>query len=209
MHRTMSGVAMAAALCALLPSCAGIGLLAGRDRADKPTTIAIESDPPGAACEIKRDGALVARVAATPASAEIPKGTAPLAVRCERDEYLPTTERVEARLTWSSVGRAAGGGPIGAIRAVADGRHEGYPARIAILLEPSPTAAPAARAAYFARLRETMERDTDEEIGHLRDLCSRPREFCEDDVARAEALRAAALSAIEARRQSAQVAPTR
>lgn len=200
---------MAAALCGLLPSCAGIGLLAGRDRSDKPTTVAIESDPPGATCEIKREGALVARVAATPASTEIPKGTAPLEVRCERDEYMPTTERVEARVTWSSVGRAAGGGPIGAIRAVADGRHEGYPARIAILLEPSAQAAPATRAAYFARLREAVDRGADEEIGYLRDLCSRPREFCDDDIARAEARRAAALSAIEARRQSAEVAPAR
>ena len=61
--------------------------------------------------------------------------------------WNPGAERMLGLPRAAVVRRAAGGGPIGAVRAVADGRHEGYPARIAILLEPSAHAAPAARAA--------------------------------------------------------------
>ncbi|MBM3622789.1 MAG: hypothetical protein FJX20_19075 [Alphaproteobacteria bacterium] len=172
-------------------------------------TIGIVSEPGGATCEMRRDGALLASVHLTPEVIRIPRSKNTIELTCKRDGYEPTTEMVESKFSGATIGNVLAGGLIGIAVDAASGANNFYPDQVTVLMQPSVFADEVAREAFFGRLRERVQKRAQDDLTMLRYQCaSKPREFCDADTARLTAKRDKDLADIEARRLAARVAPT-
>ncbi|MGE0424326.1 MAG: hypothetical protein AB7O88_18845 [Reyranellaceae bacterium] len=186
---------------ALLNSCATV-------TSGTTQTIAVASEPAGAACEMRRDGALLMALQSTPQAVVIPRSKNTIELTCKRADHEPTTEMVESQFSGATIGNVIAGGLIGIAIDAASGANNFYPAQVNVVLQPSLFADETTRDAFFARRRERVEKRTHDELTMLRYQCSsKPREFCEADTARLNARRDKELADIEARRVAARVAP--
>jgi hypothetical protein len=171
-------------------------------------TITVASEPAGAACEMRRDGALLMALQSTPQAAVIPRSKNTIELTCKRADHEPTTEMIESQFSGATIGNVIAGGLIGIAVDAASGANTFYPSQVNVVLQPSLFADEATRDAFFARRRERVEKRTHDELTMLRYQCSsKPREFCEADTARLNARRDKELAEIEARRIAARVAP--
>jgi len=171
-------------------------------------TIGIVSEPGGATCEMRRDGALLASVHLTPEVVLIPRSKATIELTCRRDGHEPTTEMVESKFSGATIGNVLAGGLIGIAVDAASGANNFYPDQVTVLLQPSVFSDEPARDAFFGRLAERARKRAHDDLTNLRYQCSsKPREFCDADTVRLTARRDKDLAEIDARRLAARVAP--
>jgi hypothetical protein len=96
--------------------------------------LTVTTTPPGADCTLRRDGATLARIAATPATLAIAQGKSPLTVTCG---HPPDHKTATATLTPQYIGGAIDsmlGGITGGPAAI----DYAYPAEIHLDLPPGP-----------------------------------------------------------------------
>lgn len=204
------GIRLSRALRLALASLGAVTLLASCATVTSGTTqtIGIVSEPGGATCEMRRDGALLASVHLTPEVIRIPRSKNDIELVCKRDGYEPTTEIIESKFSGATIGNFLAGGLIGVAVDAASGANNFYPDQVTVLMQPSVFADEAAREAFFGRLRERVQKRAQDDLTNLRYQCaSKPREFCDADTARLNAKRDKDLGDIEARRVAARVAP--
>lgn len=109
---------MVAALC--LSACAD----GGTEQA-----VTVQSDPPGASCQVSRENLGLGTVSATPGSLRVAKGIAPLVVTCSAAGYETITGGFEARFLGNNLFTASGGQPP-----ALDARNYAYPDTLMITL---------------------------------------------------------------------------
>lgn len=121
----------AAALALLLGGCAG--LLDGNEQ-----TILLISTPPGAACEVMRDGAQIASVARTPMSVQIASSPRPLSVTCVTLVHAPVTVEAASSDGVGTLGARLAGGALGRAIDTATLTDFRYPGTILVEAVPPP-----------------------------------------------------------------------
>jgi hypothetical protein len=139
-------------------------------------TIAVTSEPPGASCQIQREGGTVAVVNPTPGSVTISRSTRDLAVRCEREGSLPNVVAAPAGFQPMTLGNLLIGGVIGVAVDAASGAMGTYPGNVHVVLAPDQAMLLRRRDEQDAQRRREINAAADDRIAAARGECeARPR----------------------------------
>jgi len=165
-----------------LPACST--LTTGSDH-----TMTVATEPPGAACELVRQGVVIGAVNPTPGSVRITKSQHDITVNCTRAGHEVGTQVVKADFQAMTLGNVLVGGVIGIGVDLASGAAASLPSAVQVRLPPSQ----AARAAEVTRINN----DANERILAVRRKCpARQRASCDDQVQQIEVERDAAVAAL-------------
>jgi hypothetical protein len=99
--------------------------------------ITVTTDPPGATCQVQRDGQLIGVVNPTPGSLTIGKSTRDMVVNCTRSGNLPGSNTVQADFQPATLGNILLGGVVGIVVDAASGAMGTYPPSVAVVLPPA------------------------------------------------------------------------
>ena len=148
----------------LLSACATV--TSGTDH-----TLLVESDPAGAACMLRRDGANIGAVNPTPSAIRISKSRHDITVNCEKAEHEPTSRTVTAGFQAMTLGNVLIGGVVGLAADLASGAAITYPESVKVVLWPRSFPSAAARDAFFeARIADTRA-DSEKRIERAQGAC--------------------------------------
>lgn len=140
------------ALC--LPACATV--TSGTSQG-----VTVVTEPPGATCELRRDGSVVGVVNPTPGTVQISKSSRDMAIRCSRSGSFARVQVVQPEFQSMTVGNIPLGGVIGLAVDAASGAMAQYPATVTMVLAPRTFASAGERDAFFdtqvAEVRRTYE----------------------------------------------------
>jgi hypothetical protein len=118
-------------------------------------TLLVETDPAGAACMLRRDGANLGAVNPTPSSIRISKSRHDITVNCEKADHEAASRIVSAGFQAMTLGNVLVGGVVGLAADVASGAAITYPESVKVVLWPRSFPSAAARDACFeARLAD-------------------------------------------------------
>lgn len=187
------------ALGILLPGCATI--TSGTSH-----TIAVMSEPPGAVCQIRRNGDVIAVVNPTPGTASISKSSRDLAVDCTRSGNQPGAAVVKPEFQAMTLGNVLVGGLIGLAVDAASGAIGTYPANVTVVLAPGQFNNAAHRDSFYQSRAEEVRRTFDERIATARQHCTPGAPaVCTDQLRTLETQREDELRQVEQLRQSAPI----
>lgn len=99
-------------------------------------TLAVNSQPAGAACTLTREGTVIAEVANTPSSVSVSKSTHGITVDCDKPGYFGST-LVKSELNAATAGNVLIGGVIGIAVDAASGAMHKYPQSVLVPLQPT------------------------------------------------------------------------
>jgi hypothetical protein len=134
-------------------------------------TLLVESDPAGAACMLRRDGANIGAVNPTPSAIRISKSRHDITVNCEKAEHEPTSRTVTAGFQAMTLGNVLIGGVVGLAADLASGAAITYPESVKVVLWPRSFPSAAARDAFFeARIADTRA-DSEKRIERAQGAC--------------------------------------
>jgi hypothetical protein len=134
-------------------------------------TLLVETDPAGAACMLRRDGANLGAVNPTPSSIRISKSRHDITVNCEKADHEAASRIVSAGFQAMTLGNVLVGGVVGLAADVASGAAITYPESIKIVLWPRSFPSAAARNAFFeARIADTRA-DSEKRIERAQGAC--------------------------------------
>lgn len=193
-----------------MPGCATVALNAAL-RAAHPEPawngeVRVASEPAGAQCRVVRGDQVVAEVAATPGTVELPRSHAVLELRCHNDGSLDVAELLRP-YDDPAVFRMAPNGIIGAtatLISLAGALTMRYPGEVTVVLPPAIFASEAAREGWFAARRDQIIAIRATDIARADERCRAAQESTcdpaglvlrqaqEDDLERLESLRAQA-----------------
>ena len=169
-------------------------------------TVTVDTRPPGASCEIRQGGDVIAVVAPTPGSIVAPKSAADLSVRCSRDGYRDAVGALASEFQPMTFGNVIFGGVIGVAVDAASGAMNRYPPLVTLTLEPESFPSVAERDRFFDGLRDGFQREADGTLARIRRQCSGDQTECDRQIRATEEARARTLAEIEQRRQAASIA---
>ena len=134
-------------------------------------TLLVETDPAGASCLLRRDGANIGAVNPTPNAVRISKSRHDISVNCEKADHEPTSRTVSASFQAMTLGNVLIGGVVGLAADLASGAAITYPESVKVVLWPRSFPNAAARDAFFeARLADTRA-DFDRRIERAQGAC--------------------------------------
>ena len=134
-------------------------------------TLLVETDPAGATCLLRRDGANIGAVNPTPNAIRISKSRHDISVNCEKADHEPTSRTVTASFQAMTLGNVLIGGVVGLAADLASGAAITYPESVKVVLWPRSFPNAAARDAFFeARLADTRA-DFDRRIERAQGAC--------------------------------------
>lgn len=161
------------ALCAMLLSTGCATVVKGRSQ-----NLAVNTDPEGASCTLRRNDGAVGSVNPTPGTVQVSKSGAPIDVTCVRNGYLEANVKVSPTVQGWTAGNALFGGVVGLIVDAGSGAIHEYPAEIAVKLTPESFPSAAMRDNFLDERRAELELDKKlsqvdkewmlEEIEHMR-----------------------------------------
>lgn len=185
---------LALLLVALLPACATV--TSGTSQ-----NISVISEPPGATCQLQRDGSVVGVVNPTPGTVNVSKSNRDMAVNCSRPGSLPAVQVVRAEFQGMTAGNILLGGVIGLAVDAASGAMAQYPTTVTVILPPEHFASQAERDSFFAaRAIETRELYAERIEAENRNCATVGRDTCASRISSLEAERDATLARLEAQR---------
>lgn len=172
-------------------------------------TIAIASDPAGARCTVTRNGAEVARVAATPGNVQLARGNSPAQVACSAPGRMDTTVTLRP-LRDFGLHHHQPTGPVGAMNHredIASGRVRRFD-DVTVAMPPASFASAAERDAWFAQRAQAVRAGWATPIARatrsqdaMIDTSATLRGYEAEDLAALDRQRAAAVIAPAARRR--------
>lgn len=77
--------------------------------------ISVVTEPPGASCELRRNGAVVGLVNPTPGTLRVGKSTRALDVSCTREGHQPAQQAVQSSISPVIAGNILVGGVVGLV----------------------------------------------------------------------------------------------
>ena len=128
-----------------LPGCATV-------TTDDHQSIVITSDPPGATCQVRQGGAIVATISETPATVLVAKSRHDVGIDCIRAGYYPGAAVLQPHFQDMTFGNILYGGTIGLLVDTSTGAINEYPRWVAVLMKRQPL--PGEPAAVTRRLSE-------------------------------------------------------
>lgn len=119
-------------------------------------TLLVESEPAGATCLLRRDGANIGAVNPTPGAVRISKSRHDITVNCEKADYESASGTVTGGFQAMTLGNVLIGGVICIAADLASGASITYPDSVKFVLWPRSFPNAAARDAFFeGRLADT------------------------------------------------------
>jgi hypothetical protein len=185
-------------LCGGLAACATIAKGSAQ-------TIAIHTDPPGAACTLTRAGQLIGDVNPTPATVSVFKADKPIMLRCRKQGYAERSTQIGTGFEGATVGNIFFGGLIGVFVDMGSGATHEYPSNVAVTLIPTEFPSVTERDAFFDRLRASFLTEWQNGVQQIKSTCAESE--CDRQLKAAEKLREARLAEIEQARREARVRP--
>lgn len=157
-----------AALCLASSGCATIV------QGDK-QTVAVNTEPAGATCVLKRDGATIATIDATPSAVTIDKSQHAIAMTCAKNGYRDTAGRLASDFEAISFGGVIFGGVVGPVVDASSGAMHSYPDRISIILQEKRFRSDRERHAYFDAKADAARLEAIQAIRTTETSCSSMR----------------------------------
>lgn len=145
-------------------------------------TIQIDTDPPGARCELTRNGQVVTRIPATPSIVSVYKEGGDLALTCRKPGYLDATLDTASDFQGAVLGNILFGGLIGIAIDMGSGASSKYPKSITMTLVPGRFDSIAARDDYFDGQRQRLRQRAEAQITRIREGCE--GRDCDEKIAR-------------------------
>ena len=99
-------------------------------------SLAVITEPPGAACKLERDGVMIGSVAPTPGTVRIDKSKNDILVTCNREGFETTAIRHVSEFGGATIANAVVGGLIGVAVDAASGANFPYPTEARLILQP-------------------------------------------------------------------------
>ena len=202
----------AAALCRLAMLC---GLALGSSAcatvvSGTSQTLAVDSEPKGAACTIDQKGALIGVIDATPGTAKVPRSIHDIVVSCTLSGYEKSDNVLAARSNWVGLGNAPFGviGLAGILIDHSSGASSRYPEHLTVIMNPTQFPDDAARDAYYAGLRSRLDDAANAAIKRITETCStNSPDLCRAEAKKISDVRDKAVTDLEQQRLAAKVAP--
>jgi len=166
--------------------------------------INVVTNPPGAVCDLQRDGKSVATVNPTPGMAMVEKSRRDLAMWSRKQGYLEAEGKVASKFHPMTFGNIIFGGIIGFGVDAASGAMTEYEEMVTVRLIPAEFQSTAERDAYFDTLREEGAAKSTKAMEEAAKHCSGQAD-CDKKRSLTEKGRDSALSEIEAKRASARI----
>lgn len=98
--------------------------------------IVVETDPPGADCDLIREELHIAEVNPTPGAVTIKKTKHDISINCELDGYEPNTYLNKSDVAAATFGNLLIGGLVGIVVDAASGANNKYESHVNITLTP-------------------------------------------------------------------------
>lgn len=140
----MSRVAASAMLVALGLSAGGCATII--EGTDQP--VGLITTPPGAVCNLTREGKVIAQIAPTPGQVVVEKSKHDILIECTKEGYQRAQVIAKSTFTGTTFGNILAGGVIGVVVDASSGANNEYPESINIQMtplgQPTPQPAPAA-----------------------------------------------------------------
>ncbi|MEJ2344206.1 MAG: hypothetical protein P8076_04570 [Gammaproteobacteria bacterium] len=168
-------------------------------------TIAITTDPAGAACTLTRAGKVIGEINPTPSTVSVFKSGKPIVVRCRKEGYNEGSARLGSSFETMTLGNVIFGGLVGVVIDAGSGATHDYPTTLDLALIPEHFASAAARDAFFARLRKRVVAHSEQAIERIRAECQEGD--CSDQIKKVQAARDTRLEQVEKERAGAELAP--
>ena len=98
--------------------------------------IAVNTQPPGASCDLMRDGVVIGMVANTPGRVTIKKNKQNINVVCKKEGFQQATQSNKSDFAGATVGNVLLGGLVGVAIDAASGASNKYDPEVNIVLQP-------------------------------------------------------------------------
>ncbi len=170
-------------------------------------TVSVITDPPGARCELTRDGQTVGFVNPTPGSVALGKSSDHVSVRCEKDDHFDGAAVLASSFQGMTFGNIIFGGIIGVAVDAASGSMHQYPADVTVVLAPKAFANAAMRDRFFDRQKERVLSEAAKAAADAKGYCqsAQERQDCDAVIAAIETERDIKLRDLEDQRTRATV----
>lgn len=142
------------ALCAMLLATGCATVVKGRSQ-----ILAVNTDPVGAACTLRRNDGAVGGVSPTPGTIQVSKSSTPIEVTCVLHGYLETSVRVSPAIQGWTAGNALFGGVVGLVVDAGSGAIHEYPTEIVVKLTPESFPSAVMRDDFLDERRAELESD--------------------------------------------------
>lgn len=167
-------------------------------------TVTVSTDPSGAICELRRNGATVAVVNPTPGSVTLDKSRDHVSVECEKEGHQPAADSLASGFQGMTFGNILFGGFVGVAIDASSGAMHKYPPAITVVLPPEQFGSAEERDAWFARRAARIEEEAAAALAAVRRECAQRAndndENCKAAVEAVEKEKEARLAANEAQR---------
>lgn len=117
------------------------------------------TDPPGATCQLQRNGETIAVVNPTPGTANISKSTRDIAVNCTRPGHLAAAAAMPPRFQPMMLGNILLGGVVGLVVDASSGAMSQYEPNVTLVLAPESFKDGPARESFFLSRIEEAQRN--------------------------------------------------
>jgi len=166
--------------------------------------VTVKTDPPGANCELSKQGKSVGVVNPTPGTVGLGKGAASLDVICKKSGYLDASAKLSSSVQGWTWGNLLLGGPIGIVWDAASGAMHEYQSEISMKLLPESFGSVESRDAYFNAWRAEVLTQSESAKTEIAGKCSKDQ--CEKLLKKADEKTDEALTEVESSRKRANVA---
>lgn len=197
-HTRWAAVAIAVVAAATAAGCASLTKGSAQ-------TIAISTNPAGAACTLTRAGQVIGEINPTPSTVSVFKSGKPIVVRCRKRGYKDGSARLGSSFETMTLGNVIFGGLVGVVIDAGSGATHDYPTTLELTLIPDHFASAAARDAFFADLRKRVVAHSEKVMERIRAECQDGD--CSDRIKKVKAARDARLGQIAEERAKAKVTP--
>jgi len=166
--------------------------------------VSVKTDPPGASCELSKQGKPVGVVNPTPGTVQLGKGASALDVICKKPGYLDATAKVASSFQGWTLGNAILGGVIGIVVDAGSGAMHEYQPEISVKLLPESFGSEESRDAYFNSWRDEMLSQSARTKAQIAGTCSKSE--CEKLLKKVDEKTEEALTEVESSRKRATIA---
>ncbi len=174
-------------------------------------SVMVETDPPGADCEMQRDGGIVGMVKSTPGTVRLDKSRKAIALKCQKAGYEDGSLNMESEFQGATFGNILMGGLIGVAIDASSGAANKYPERVIVTMIPVAFDSEAARDSFFARLTQALDERFDGELERTRQECriqgSGANPGCDSRVQALEQAKGREMALLAAKRSRAKIDP--
>lgn len=174
-------------------------------------TVAVTTEPSGAACTLKRGDTIVGIVNTTPGTVRIDKSKDSIVVLCMKEGHDEGSETLTSDFQGATLGNILIGGVIGLAIDAGSGALNKYPEEIGVFLTPASFTSAEERDGYFQRVIDRIRANATSSVETINQRCApdaASRQQCDSQIEAIESKAKREIQALEQRRLSAKVVGT-